>query len=179
MQNSLEGRVTELRPAVTVDSSKSITDSKGTGTATSVTTTAAVAAAVAVEVEPDPIYVYLAADNEEVKEAFIKHLAQHAPFYSKLRIMRVETKFIYHVKNLAKLKSATDNEGLLDLVFDWYALSLANTVYAWRKGSTTMVSSFVHSAQKVSGTTERTDNGKGTGIGMNYMRVHPNTVRIH
>eukprot|EP01034_Spumella_vulgaris_P024193 gene24193-30511_t len=46
-----------------------------------------------------------------------------------------------------------------------YALSLANNVYAWRKGSTTMVSTFVHSAQKVSGTTERTDNQKGTGIG--------------
>ena len=47
--------------------------------------------------------------------------------------------------------------GLLDLVFDWYALSLANVVFAWRKGGTDMISTFVHSAQRVSGTTERTD----------------------
>lgn len=36
-------------------------------------------------------------------------------------------------------------------MFDWYALSLANIVLAWRKGSTDMISTFVHSAQRVSG----------------------------
>ena len=49
-----------------------------------------------------------------------------------LNIMRVETKFIVHVKNLAKMNAMTNNEGLLDLVFDWYSLSLANIVIAWR-----------------------------------------------
>ena len=34
------------------------------------------------------------------------------------------------------MKQLSNNEGMLDLVLDWYALSLANTIYAWRKGST-------------------------------------------
>lgn len=113
----------------------------------------------------DPVYIYIAADNEDVKEAFCKILRDDPAFKGLLRIMRVETKGVMHVKNLAKLKDAINNEGLLDLVFDWYALSLANNIYAWRKGSTNMLSTFVHSAQKVSGTTERTDNNQGKGIG--------------
>jgi hypothetical protein len=55
--------------------------------------------------------------------------------------------------------------GLLDIVFDWYSLTLANTVIAWRKGFTGHVSTFVHSAQRVSGTTERTIIGAPIGHG--------------
>ncbi len=99
------------------------------------------AAAVTMVPVEDPIYVYVASDNEEVKKAFVTRLEQNNPvLFKKIRIMRVETKFIYHVKNLALLKSATGNEGLLDLVFDWYAMSLSNNLFAWRKGSTGMVS---------------------------------------
>ena len=106
-----------------------------TQTTTTVTTTTT-----SPTITDDPIYVYLASDNEVVKEDFIRRLENNNPDLCKrIKIMRVETKFIYHVKNLALFKSATDNEGLLDLVFDWYALSLANSVYAWRKGSTSMV----------------------------------------
>jgi hypothetical protein len=101
------------------------------------------------EESPDPVYVYLAADNEDVKDKFASILAHKKEFSDKMKIMRVETRFIFHVKNLARLKSETDNEGLMDLVFDWYALSLANNIFSWRKGSTHLVSTFVHSAQKV------------------------------
>lgn len=112
----------------------------------------------------DPILIYLAADNEEVKDAFNDYLKQ---FHTKhtINIMKVDTQSVYHVKNFAHFKKATNNEGLLDLVFDWYALSLANVIFAWRKAGTNMISSFVHSAQKLSGTTERTDNALGKGIG--------------
>lgn len=113
-----------------------------------------------------PVYIYVAADNEAVKDHFCARLLRNpALAEGKLAIMKVETKGVMHAKNIARLKDSTQNEGLLDLVFDWYALSLANTILAWRKGGTTMVSTFVHSAQKVSGTTERTDNGAGRGIG--------------
>eukprot|EP01030_Chromulinospumella_sphaerica_P009223 gene9223-9035_t len=57
--------------------------------------------------------------------------------------MRIETTSIHHAKNLAKLKDETQNEGLLDLVFDWYALSLSDRILAWRKGSTKMISTYV------------------------------------
>eukprot|EP01038_Epipyxis_sp_PR26KG_P005812 gene5812-8018_t len=116
------------------------------------------------ENETDPIYLYLASDNELVKTYFADLLRKNPEFH-RIQIMRVETKFIYHVKNLSKLKTASDYEGMMDLVFDWYALSLANTILAWRKGSTHLVSTFVHSAQKVSGTTERSDNTLGRGFG--------------
>jgi hypothetical protein len=113
-----------------------------------------------------PVYVYVAADNEDVKDYFCTKILQNPAFASgNLKIMKVETKGVMHAKNMNRLKDATQNEGLLDLVFDWYALSLANNIFAWRKGSTSMISTFVHSAQKVAGTTERSDNGSGRGIG--------------
>ena len=116
--------------------------------------------------DSEPAYVYLASDNEYVKDNFAAILENKDHHHFEIRVMRVETKFVQHVKNLSKMKKATDNEGLLDLVFDWYALSLANVVFAWRKGSTTMVSTFVHSAQRVSGTTERTDPHAPLGHGV-------------
>lgn len=118
--------------------------------------------------DSEPAYVYLASDNEDIKDNFTAILENRDHHHNfEIKVMRVETKFVQHVKNLSKMKKATDNEGLLDLVFDWYALSLANVVFAWRKGSTSMVSTFVHSAQRVSGTTERTepDGPVGHGIG--------------
>lgn len=115
----------------------------------------------------DPVYVYVASDNEIVKQTFAAKILANPTLAPLINIMRVESKHIYHVKNINRLKKETKNEGLMDLVFDWYSLSLANHVLAWRKGSTNMVSTFVHSAQRVSGTTERTnfnENGKG-GMG--------------
>lgn len=114
----------------------------------------------------DPIYVYLAGDNEEVKEAFVALLEKRrkerlatnsssTPSYD-IRVMRMDATSIYHVKNLARLKNATDNEGVFDLVFDWYALSLSNKIFAWRKGSSGLISTFSQSASRVSGTTHRT-----------------------
>jgi hypothetical protein len=117
-------------------------------------------------VSNDPVYIYLAADNQEVKNHLSEFLLSHSSDFSvKIHIMKVDSHSIHHVKNWAVFKKNTNNEGTLDLVFDWYALSLANELYAWRKGGTNMLSTFVHSAQKLSGTTERTDNSQGNGIG--------------
>eukprot|EP01035_Chromulina_nebulosa_P018361 gene18361-24057_t len=123
----------------------------------------------------DTIYVYLATDNEQVKDYFIEILERNHSYHFPINIMRVDTNFIHHVKNLQKMKSATGDEGLLDLVFDWYALSLSNVIFAWRKGYTNMVSTFAHSAQRVSGTIERSDLNKppGRGVGtIGYQLVH-------
>lgn len=105
----------------------------------------------------EPFYIYLASDNEEVKDALSSKLKAYHDSKYKIRLMKVETKFIHHVKHFDKLKEATNGEGILDLVFDWYALSLSNVILAWRKGSTGMISTYVQSAQRVSGTTERTN----------------------
>jgi len=136
-----------------------------------------------------PVYVYVAADNEEVKDALVEELRH---LFSTTRptkqanslevlVMKVDSSGgIAHVKDFNKFKSMTKDEGMLDLVFDWYALSLANTILAWRKGGTNMLSTFVHSAQKVSGTTERTDAGSGRGIGtQGYQLVRDKRGNMH
>ena len=69
--------------------------------------------------------------------------------YQLINAMQLNSSFIYHVKNMAFMKQESNNEGMMDLVFDWYALSLSNHIYSWRKDYTGMVSTFVHSAQKV------------------------------
>jgi len=119
------------------------------------------------------VYLYLASDNEEVKSAFYSYLMQR---HSKYQILRIESKFIVHIKNMHVLKKTTNEEGIFDLLFDWYALTLSNIIIAWRRG-TSVVSTFVHSAQRVSGNVERTNtsapigHGMGTkGIQMSYHR---------
>ena len=106
--------------------------------------------------DTDPIYVYLAGDNEDVKEHFAAILEAKHDNHFDIKVMRMDAKSIYHVKNLARLKNATDNEGVFDLVFDWYSLSLSNNIFAWRKGSSGIISTFSQSAARVSGTTKRT-----------------------
>lgn len=117
------------------------------------------------------VYVYLASDNQDVKNALElylhdKVLARNSSYTNDtVLFMKVDAKSIVHVKDYNKFKQATNNEGIMDLVLDWYMLSLSNAILAWRKGGTNMLSTFVHSAQKVSGTIERTDNALGAGIG--------------
>ena len=64
--------------------------------------------------QDDDVYVYLAADNEQVKEAFASTILleeKHGTSNFTINIMRVETKFVHHIKNLANMKQATNDEG--------------------------------------------------------------------
>jgi hypothetical protein len=115
--------------------------------------------------QSDPIYVYLAADNEEVKEAFAQELEKKHDDHYEIKVMRVQTNGIMHVKNLAKMKAGTNDEGVMDMVFDWYSLSLSNVCMAWRKGGTHLISTFIQSASRVSGTPKRTNAKKELGQG--------------
>lgn len=164
LEDRLIDLVNEAHAAKVADSkaaSAGTTASEGSAVATTAAPTTTDTAVGPAEV----VYIYVAADNEDVKTHFINKLLANPSLKDKLKIMKVETKGVFHAKNMARLKDATQNDGLLDLVFDWYALSLANNVLAWRKGGTNMVSTFVHSAQKVSGTIERSNNVNGNGIG--------------
>lgn len=65
--------------------------------------------------ENDDVYVYLAADNEQVKEAFAATVLAEDPTRKgnyTINLMRMETKFVQHIKNLAHMKAATNNEGM-------------------------------------------------------------------
>ena len=62
----------------------------------------------------DTIYVYLAADNQQVKEAFAAEIIKdenQGLFGFSMNLMTVDTKFVHHIKHLETLKSATNDEG--------------------------------------------------------------------
>lgn len=87
--------------------------------------------------EHDRIFVYISSDNDRVKEAFVKYLEDH----DKIAVIRVKTdQIIYHAKNVNFL-SQNASIGAFNLVMDWYALSLANVMFAWRR-DTHIVSTF-------------------------------------
>ncbi len=79
----------------------------------------------------DRIYLYLASDNDRVKEAFAHYLVGHA----NISVMRVDTgHHIVHAKDINYLKSAGNNGTMVfNLAMDWYSLSLSNIVFAWRR----------------------------------------------
>ena len=62
----------------------------------------------------DTIYVYLAADNQQVKEAFAAEIIKdenQGLFGFSMNLMTVDTKFVHHIKHLTTMKSATNDEG--------------------------------------------------------------------
>jgi len=93
----------------------------------------------------DRVYIYLGSDNDQVKEAFAAYMVNHA----NVSVMRVKTgQTIVHAKDVNYLKR--NDSGVFTLVMDWYAFSLANVVFAWRR-DTAMISTFAQSAQRASG----------------------------
>lgn len=121
-----------------------------------------------------PIYLYLAADNEDVKNGL--NNALNNLNISILNIVRVKSNSIYHLKDLNVFNQKTDGAGIIDLVFDWYFLSLSNSIYAWRRSKgakNVFLSTFVHSAQRLSGDKTRSDKGEFAGFGSHgYQIVH-------
>lgn len=112
--------------------------------------------------DTDRIYVYIASDNEIVKEGLAKYLIGHA----NIAVMRVKNNdHIVHAKNIDYLKQAGNNTGVVDLILDWYALSLSNVVFAWRR-DTDLISTFAQSAQRMSGNIEESDINAGVGHGI-------------
>lgn len=86
--------------------------------------------------DDDKVYVYLASDNERVKSAIAEYLLGH----KHIALMRVRSDHhIVHAKNLEYLKRNTT--GVMNLVLDWYCMSLSNIVFAWRR-DTHLLSTF-------------------------------------
>jgi len=84
----------------------------------------------------DKIYVYLASDNERVKDALTQYLLGH----EHIAVMRVRSDHhIVHAKNLGYLKR--NSSGVMNLVLDWYCMSLSNIIFAWRR-DTDLLSTF-------------------------------------
>jgi hypothetical protein len=85
----------------------------------------------------DRIYVYLSSDNDRVKEAFANYLEKH----DKIAVIRVKTsQMIQHAKHVTHL-AQNGSVGAFTLTTDWYALSLANILFSWRR-DTGLLSTF-------------------------------------
>jgi hypothetical protein len=102
----------------------------------------------------DKVYVYIASDNERVKTGLCNYLIGHAH----IATMRVKNHgLIVHAKNLGYLRDQKNSSGVMNLVLDWYIISLANNVFAWRR-DTDILSTFAQSAQRVSGNIDAVDS---------------------
>jgi hypothetical protein len=85
----------------------------------------------------DRVFVYISSDNDRVKEAFAQYLEDH----DHIAVIRVKTdQLIQHAKYVQHL-SQNGSVGAFNLVTDWYCLSLANVLFAWRR-DTGMLSTF-------------------------------------
>ena len=118
-------------------------------------------------------YVYVAADDAYVKDAFIR-MIEHK--YPNIKAMRIESNNIGHTKDVKLMKNMTNNEGVFDMVFDWYTLSLSNVVLAWRR-NTNMLSTYIATAVKVSGERGRKNLSESKydetlGVGSRGMQLH-------
>lgn len=106
----------------------------------------------------DPFYVYIAADNQQVKDALAARLQLYRNDHRyKIQTVTLNSKHIVHTKHLNSLIASTNGEGLLDLALDWYMLTLCNAILGWRKGFSPGISTFMMSAQRVSGNKARTN----------------------
>jgi len=108
-------------------------------------------------VQLDPVFVYVSSDNDRIKEAFIHYLQDDTALTEKVQFIRVksveETQVVQHAKNMEYL-TAGNASGSFNLFLDWYALSLANTIFAWRR-DTHFISTYVQSAIRLSGNSQQ------------------------
>lgn len=119
-----------------------------------------------------PFSIYIATDNEIIKDQMVSYLNNLT--IPNLIIIRTETQGIFHIKDYERFHEQSKGLGILDLVLDWYFISMSNVLYSWRSGNGKAViqSSFAHSAQKLAGNKIRSEiSGVGTeGYQISYSR---------
>jgi hypothetical protein len=91
--------------------------------------------------------VYVAADNEDVKQAFVNKLRNTTA--NMIQPVYIQSDHLYHVKNFKQVLSSSKGFGMFNVVFDWVALSLSKCLLAWRKEGTRASSTFLFSARRV------------------------------
>lgn len=113
-------------------------------------------------------YLYIASDNIDARYALARRFIKYNGSQSELYIGNYSVAIIQykdssqhspvvHTKHYTDLMVVTNGQGLTDLAFDWYMISLSNYVLAWRRGSSASTSTFLMSAQRMSGDKRRTN----------------------
>lgn len=121
------------------------------------------------------ISIFVASDDSIVKREFIAALKA----YPKLSGRSFSVAFmnhdnIVHIKYLNQLKSSNDGMGFSQMVLDWYCLSLSNIIYSFRRGFGKGLSTFLLSAQRMSGSKERTNLEQGNSVGTKAYQLMKN-----
>mmetsp|Transcript_19252 Transcript_19252/g.32298 ORF Transcript_19252/g.32298 Transcript_19252/m.32298 type:complete len:352 (-) Transcript_19252:245-1300(-) len=93
--------------------------------------------------------IFVSCDDTDVRDAFVAWLKNRTADMGRILPVFVNASRIKHVKHIS-FDDATPQQGMVDTAFDWYALSLSEVVYAWRRGYTHIVSTFMQSATRVS-----------------------------
>jgi hypothetical protein len=93
--------------------------------------------------------IFISCDDVEVRKAFMASLLNRTVDIGLFHPVFVNTSNIVHVKHV-KFNSTAPDTGIVNTAFDWYALSLCQAIFAWRGGYSTIVSTFMQSATRVS-----------------------------
>mmetsp|Transcript_8819 Transcript_8819/g.13201 ORF Transcript_8819/g.13201 Transcript_8819/m.13201 type:complete len:420 (+) Transcript_8819:140-1399(+) len=98
----------------------------------------------------DPPRVFISCDDVVLKTALVSLLHRRPVEYPIIPVY-VNGSRIVHMKYHNTLKgTVTVDQSVVDTAFDWYAMSLGNVLFAYRKGATKMFSTFAQTAMRVS-----------------------------
>ena len=129
------------------------------------------------DADKSPITIYLATDNELVKRDLCQYLNNSFELQGIIQVLMRVTDVVVHSKFIVAKSTPKEIEfmrkPMVELAFDFYFMSLSNHLIAWRKGNS--LSTFVHAAQKVSGTKELTNINTWSGIGTKGYHLKPGT----
>ena len=93
--------------------------------------------------------IFISCDDVDVRDAFVRGLLNRSDSMGRFLPVFVNASSIKHIKHIS-FDDTTPDQGLVDTAFDWYALSLARVIFAWRTGFSSVVSTFMQSATSVS-----------------------------
>jgi hypothetical protein len=94
--------------------------------------------------------IFISCDDVEVRSAFVAYLMNRTSDIGQFTPIFVNTTDIKHMKHIDYGNTTIASQGIVDTAFDWYALSLCNVCFAWRGKYSSVVSTFMQSASRVS-----------------------------
>lgn len=104
----------------------------------------------------EDVYVYICGDNNHVKNVLADRIklavaANLTAQTNRVHVMFIDDPLIHHSRNRLVMREGKPyKHPLVNIAFDWYCMSLANYIYAWRNKGT-RGSTFVGTAGRVSG----------------------------
>lgn len=113
--------------------------------------------------------IYISCDDVEVRDAFVESLLNRSVEVGQFIPIFVNASGIKHIKHIVFDSSRIPDQSIVNTAFDWYALSLSHVCFAWRKGFSPLVSTFMQSATRVSMTKPTNKDFKSKILHKNFI----------